>query len=109
MKSENFVTTAATTTQDIDLDAMATLVQEFKRKFPPSQKAPEHIVMTDECWEALKSHEEIWEVHCPRGFGPVSHIYGIPVEHFPTEAECLKRAFELWREHGLKVMLVSAK
>lgn len=98
------------TTTHVTLESMSKAIDEFRRRCPIDKEHPDHIVMTNECFQALQEHCEqkagMFGMESGQ-FGAMSHIYGIPVEHFPTEAECSKRAYELWREHGLKVMFVT--
>ncbi len=87
------------------IESIMEAVKEFEDRFKPKELPPEHIVMTDDCYEALKRHTE--EQGLQPMTGPINHLLGIPLEHFPTEQECVKRAIELHTEHKLRIAIVS--
>lgn len=103
----NATTNNASASDAPTVEGILKAVAEFRERFPPPDRPPEHIVMTNECWEALRRHTE--DQGHQSAMGPFGHLLGIPVEHFPTEAECVMRAIELFLERRLRVAIVAAK
>lgn len=103
-------TASASTTEAVTFETISRAIQEFEMISPAERLPPECIVMTDQCYLALQEDCEKKAGHFGMNgaeFGALSHIYGIPIEHYPTEAACVCRAAELFSQHKLRVALVT--
>lgn len=99
-------TNNASASESPTFESIQKAIADFEERFKPKELPPEHIVMTTECFEALRQHTE--EQGLKPMTGPINHLLGIPIEHFPTEAQCVGRAIELYMEHKIRVAVVSA-